>query len=222
MDSTALVTAAVFTIAAVTMTVQGECPDIVSKADWRAAPVTHRQNLTIPVPYVLIHHTYIPGPCNTSAECSRSMRSMQRYHQGKGWYDIGYHFCIGGDNKVYEGRGWDIVGAHSPKYNFMSIGICFIGDYRAVLPSETMLDLSKSLIECGVDRGSIKSDYKLLGHRQVRPTECPGDALYNLIQTWPHWDPMIDIVPREESTESSTSSDIDDEENLADSDTIDM
>ncbi|XP_068087076.1 peptidoglycan recognition protein 3 [Anabrus simplex] len=201
MDHTTSLTAAL-TAFAVFMTATGECPEIVTKAGWNAGPVTVRENLTVPVPYVVIHHTYIPGPCNNTEDCSRSMRAMQTYHQGKGWNDIGYSFVIGGDNKVYEGRGWDIVGAHSPKYNFMSIGISFIGDYRSVLPSEEMLNLSKSLIECGIARGSIQADYKLLGHRQVRSTECPGDALYNHIQTWPHWNPMIDIVPRDSNQTS--------------------
>ena len=40
----------------------------------------------------------------------------------KGWNDIGYTFLVGEDGNVYEGRGWDIVGAHCPWYNFRSIG----------------------------------------------------------------------------------------------------
>jgi len=38
-------------------------------------------------------------------------------------------FCVGGTGDVYEGRGWDIQGAHAPRYNNRSTGICFIGDY---------------------------------------------------------------------------------------------
>ena len=58
-----------------------------------------------------------------------------------------------------------------------------------------MMEAAKSLIQCGVDQGSIAADYKLLGHRQVRNTLCPGDTFYNNITTWPHWDPLQDVVP---------------------------
>jgi hypothetical protein len=38
-------------------------------------------------------------------------------------------FCVGGTGDVYEGRGWDVQGAHAPRYNIRSTGICVIGDY---------------------------------------------------------------------------------------------
>jgi N-acetylmuramoyl-L-alanine amidase len=45
------------------------------------------------------------------------------------WNDIGYNFLVGEDGNVYEGHGWDSVGAHALSYNPKSIGICFIGDF---------------------------------------------------------------------------------------------
>jgi N-acetylmuramoyl-L-alanine amidase len=60
----------------------------------------------------------------------------------------------------------------------------------AELPTSEMLATAKSLIECGVERNSTSPDYKLLGHSQVRNTECPGTALLNEIKTWPHWDSL--------------------------------
>jgi N-acetylmuramoyl-L-alanine amidase len=48
------------------------------------------------------------------------------------WPDIGYNFLVGEDGNVYEGRGWDAVGAHAVPYNSNSIGICVIGDFTGV------------------------------------------------------------------------------------------
>lgn len=57
---------------------------------------------------------------------------MQHFHQDdRHWNDIGYSFGIGSDGRVYTGRGWDVVGAHAPKYNNRSIGVCVIGDWRS-------------------------------------------------------------------------------------------
>jgi hypothetical protein len=53
-----------------------------------------------------------------------------------------------------------------------------------------MLAAAKSLIACGVERGSVSAEYKLVGHSQVRNTECPGATLLDEIKTWPHWDSL--------------------------------
>lgn len=55
------------------------------------------------------------------------------------------------------------------------------------LPPEKMLEATKNLIAFGVDKGYIAKDYQLVGHRQVRDTECPGERLYKEIQTWEHY-----------------------------------
>jgi N-acetylmuramoyl-L-alanine amidase len=68
------------------------CPEVVSRTDWDARPPISIQTLpSLPVSYVVIHHTYIPGFCNTSVTCKVAMRSMQNYHQDtQHWTDIGY------------------------------------------------------------------------------------------------------------------------------------
>lgn len=113
---------------------------------------------------------------------------MQDEHMDyNGWDDIGYSFAIGGDGNVYEGRGYGVVGAHAPNYNNSSIGLLFIGDYVESLPTPYMLQVAREFIDYSVAERQLKLDYKLYGHRQVRATECPGQTLYNEIQSWEHW-----------------------------------
>lgn len=50
-----------------------------------------------------------------------------------------------------------------------------------------MLQAVKDLIAFGVAQGYIDPAYKLLGHRQVRDTECPGGRLFQEISNWPHF-----------------------------------
>lgn len=59
------------------------------------------------------------------------------------------------------------------------------------MPPENQLAVTKQLIKYGVDQGFIQSNYTLYGHRQVRNTECPGDALYKEIQTWEHYSSIV-------------------------------
>ncbi|XP_050668450.1 peptidoglycan-recognition protein LB-like [Leptidea sinapis] len=158
-----------------------------SREDWNATPASHMTPLSTPVAYVVVHHTYLPPACNSHEECVTAMRGMQNYHNSLGWGDIGYNFCIGSDGGVYEGRGWENKGIHAGPANGVSVGICLIGDWRVSSPPEEMIAATLALIEIGVARGSIKADYKVIGHSQAMKTECPGAALSNIISKWEHF-----------------------------------
>ncbi|XP_050668453.1 peptidoglycan-recognition protein LB-like [Leptidea sinapis] len=157
----------------------------VSREKWGALPPVSVIQLNSPVNFVIIHHSYLPAACFNFITCAAAMRSMQNFHQlTNQWADIGYNFAVGSDGAVYEGRGWDAVGAHAAGYNSQSIGIVLIGDWISSVPPSVQLQAAKDLISIGVELGYIRPDYQLIGHRQVRATECPGDALYNEISNW--------------------------------------
>ena len=65
----------------------------------------------------------------------------------------------------------------------------FLLSIAAELPPPQMLKAAKELIAFGVAKGYIHSEYKLMGHRQVRDTECPGGRLFDEISTWDHFSP---------------------------------
>lgn len=67
------------------------------------------------------------------------------------------------------------------------MGFIIIGIFTGHNPSAAAIKAVKDLIEYGVTLGKIQENYTLLGHRQTTSTSCPGDSLYQLIQTWPHW-----------------------------------
>ncbi|CAH2093885.1 unnamed protein product [Euphydryas editha] len=166
--------------------------ELVTRDQWHARPATITSNLETPVEYVIIHHTYQPGACHTTEQCSSAMRGMQNYHQqANGWGDIGYNFAVGGDGKAYEGRGWNLVGAHTYGFNTQSIGIVLIGDWRFEVPPAEQLEVTKKLIAAGVELGIIRPNYKLIGHRQAGSTECPGGALFDEISTWDRFRPEV-------------------------------
>lgn len=89
---------------------------------------------------------------------------------------------------MYEGRGWDIQGAHATVVNNRSVGIALIGLFGDSLPTANARQAAQQLIEYGVAVGYLSADYQLMGHRQVpTATECPGDTLFAEIQGWPHF-----------------------------------
>ncbi|KAK7505805.1 hypothetical protein BaRGS_00003076 [Batillaria attramentaria] len=106
---------------------------------------------------------------------------------GHGWTDIGYNFVVGEDGNAYMARGWTEIGAHTQGYNSVGIAICVIGNFNDRVPNDAALNKIKQLIQCGLDNGYISASYTLKGHRDVGNTDCPGQKLYDLIHSWPHY-----------------------------------
>lgn len=101
--------------------------------------------------------------------------------------DISYNFLIGGNGYVYIGRGWNIQGRHTNGFNEKSICIAFIGKFIDEAPPVQQLEAAKKLIEEGVSLKKLDENYHLYGHRQLKATESPGQALFDIIKTWDHW-----------------------------------
>lgn len=115
---------------------------------------------------ILLHHAAGVG----------SVESIHNYHKNtKKWAGIGYNFYIRLDGSIWEGRGWDKVGAHagaSSGYNGKTIGICFEGNYSELTAMpEAQYAAGVWLIKEAFKRyGKIP----VWGHREVYATACPG------------------------------------------------
>ncbi|XP_070569474.1 peptidoglycan-recognition protein SC2-like [Ptychodera flava] len=170
--------------------------EIVSRSQWGARPVSERDDMAMPVPYVILHHTAWPERCFTLEEGCAQMRRIQDFHMDENkWWDIGYTFCVGEDGRVYEGRGWNTQGAHSIGFNDKSIGLCIMGCFTKDLPNQRALDATEKFLAYCVENNKLIQDYTLYGHCQTKIKDCPGVALFELIKTWPHWKPGEHFPP---------------------------
>ncbi|XP_039485778.1 peptidoglycan-recognition protein SD [Drosophila santomea] len=167
--------------------VQGEVP-IVTRAEWNAKPPNGAMDsMATPLPRAVIAHT-AGGDCADDVTCAQHLRNLQNFQMTRQKFsDIAYHYLIGGNGKVYEGRSPSQKGAFAAPNNDGSLGIAFIGNFDKQAPSQAALDAAKELLQLAVKQEQLLESYKLLGHRQVTATLSPGDALYALIQQWPHW-----------------------------------
>ncbi|CAL8105787.1 unnamed protein product [Calicophoron daubneyi] len=159
---------------------------VVSRSEWGARSPVEETLMFDPKPYAIIHHT-ATSTCSGN-HCKAVVRAIQNFHMDtRGWWDIGYNFLIGADGVVYEGRGWGVVGAHAKGWNNVSYGFSVIGDFMTNRPTKAALKAVRAIIKQAVKRGYLTRTYKLLGHRDVGNTSCPGDAFYEVIKTWPHY-----------------------------------
>lgn len=107
------------------------------------------------------------------------VRQIQAHHMDtNGWSDIGYNFLVDREGRIYEGRGWDVIGAHCADYNTPAVGVCFLGDDD---PGQDVPEVARDAILALHLENEKRAGHKLerLGHRDKFATACPGDELYS-------------------------------------------
>lgn len=134
-----------------------------------------------------IHHT---ASLQTSGgSVAERVRQIQAYAMDtRGYCDIPYHFLIGIDGSIYEGRPIDTLGAHTAGNNTGNAGMAAVGCFHdsecpdgGAEPSDAMLYAMSRLVATisQVYTISIDSDH-VKGHRDHSgaSTACPGSYLY--------------------------------------------
>ena len=152
---------------------------MVSRAQWGAPTAGQHWEAMGPVRFVTLHHTDEHAGMQGLSD-AQIVKNICLTHQRRGWADIGYHFLIGRDGRIYEGRRADRQGAHSRGVNNRNnLGISLIGNYDATLPNREQLEATRRFLAQQLKRYGL-SRKALRGHREWSPTTCPGEAL----QSW--------------------------------------
>ena len=93
-----------------------------------------------------------------------------------GWAGIGYHFYIRKDGTIYKGRDEKYAGAHCENYNSVSLGICLEGNFEIEKPTEKQIQSVTDLVKYLRKK---YGNFKLVGHKDLNATACPGQYLYS-------------------------------------------
>jgi hypothetical protein len=157
----------------------------------------------------VVHHTVTTNSYSRS-EAKRIVLGICRFHRnGNGWNDIGYNALVDRFGRIFEGRdgglGQPIVGAHAQGFNSQTTGVASIGDHSSRAASKKTKRglvhfLSWKLPHHGVNnveskttlvsgggsasrypRGKEVRKYRIMGHRAVGETACPGGRLNSYI-----------------------------------------
>lgn len=143
---------------------------ITSRKAWSARAPRNRYTVTwAQRTEFFVHHTAGPK--------TQTIQQIQAFHMGpsRGWSDIGYGHLVDADGRIYEGRGWLVVGAHCPGHNRSGESVAYIGDDD---PTPAAKRSIRWLYDEACRRAGKK--LKMLGHGQRYATSCPGPKL----QAW--------------------------------------
>jgi hypothetical protein len=136
----------------------------------------------------VIHHTATGTGGNDPAAV---VRAIDVYHRvTRDWGDIGYHYLIDHEGRIYAGRkgGPESVGAHAYNFNYGTIGIALVGTFErtSITPAArtSLVSLTTWLSRrYGINPESTTNFYDkpfatMMGHRHTgRKTTCPGEKL---------------------------------------------
>ena len=175
-------------------------PELIERNEWRAGladPTPGRTSTE--VKHCIIHHA---ASSNSNTDYTAVVRNIYLLHtQSNGWDDIGYNFLVAPDGTIYAGRdplGVDdednIQGAHFCSKNSGTMGVCLLGNYQEIEPSDTMISSLVSLLSWKLHKEDLSAydEYNhpdansaALGsiamHRNGCATQCPGDSVALLI-----------------------------------------
>lgn len=149
-------------------------PEIVSRKDWGATPWrSSTYHVDIEARDYLFYHYH--GGTPRSWQGVEMAKEIERIHLNNGWSGVGYGFMVGLDGVAFEGRGWELVGAHCPNFNTRGMSIYFANDGKRALT-----DAQKVTGRWFRDKHQQSRAGKVLNvttHGQHYPTACAGDVV---------------------------------------------
>jgi len=175
-----------------------DMPGMIDQKVWREGlKEPDFERIVHEVHNVIIHHS---ASSNLVTDYTAAIRNIYLYHtEVRGWSDIGYNYVIVANGNIYKGRDPGIyqqdlvMGAHFCSSNRGTMGVCMLGSFTDVIPTDTaLISLEKLLVwKLGKD-GMDPHGYfphlinptlaVIAGHRDGCVTECPGDVLYSSLE----------------------------------------
>ena len=187
---------------------EGEVPKprFVRRSEWGADSCPPRVKPSYGVvKSVAIHHTVSTNTYSRSQAKGIVLSICQYHRNGNGWNDIGYNALVDRFGRLYEGRAGglrkSVVGAHAAGYNSQTAGIAAIGNHSDVsIERKPRAKLARyaawkhsinghrskgrtTLVSRGGDTNRYPTGTRfraprILGHRDLGTTACPGEKLY--------------------------------------------
>ena len=155
---------------------------IYPRSSWNAAPARpYKQHVPV---RITVHHEGGKVLADTASATTR-LKNVQTWCMGpdRKWTDIPYHYLIGVDGTVYEGRSPLTVGETNTEYDPTGhLLICFLGNYNQQQLTPQLLNTLNRLIAYFCVRYNISPDTIATHKDYSKNTSCPGPDIYRYFQ----------------------------------------
>ena len=178
----------------------GASISIRSRSEWGARPPARALATAPSLELAVIHHTDTSN-AYSEWQVDDILRSVQAYHMDvNGWDDIAYNFAIDRFGRAWEARAGGIrraiIGGHAYGFNTSTTGVVVLGDYESTAPTAASVSAIGELVawKFAQHQTPVTGSYtyrsaanthfgpagtpvtlpRIVGHRDVRQTACPG------------------------------------------------
>lgn len=159
-------------------------PPIVDRTAWGAKPANTALMTPQNARAIIIHHTSVRQQPQTSLE--KKLRGLQGFSQRQdkvgsrvkpAWGDMPYHFYVGVDGRIGEGRAMTYAGDTNTKYNTVGyIQVVVEGDFEKEEPTPAQLIALERLVVWLAQTHAVPAA-AITAHNDHAATDCPGKAL---------------------------------------------
>ncbi|MBM7501597.1 hypothetical protein JOD52_002437 [Brachybacterium muris] len=181
-------------------------PTYITRASWGADESSTRStSASRQLKAVIIHHTAGTNSYSSS-QSAQIVRGIHSYHtRTLGWADTGYNILVDKYGRIFEGRSGglhrNVIGAHAFGFNTSSFGISVLGDYTSTTVPAAARDAVSRIVGWKLLNTFHTSAWdkatwtpgtgtrftpdkpislaRVMGHRDVNYTACPGARLYS-------------------------------------------
>lgn len=159
----------------------GAAPGVIPRSAWTSAPIiTSRCSSMGGINKITIHHAAIDSSnLQSSDDVKRRLASIRNEHVNRKpepFADIGYHFVIDPQGRVWEGRPLKFQGAHVADRNENNMGIMLLGDFTKQQPTTAQINSMDAFVAKQMQRYGIAVG-KVYTHRELGKSACPGANL---------------------------------------------
>ena len=159
---------------------------IVPRSRWaKSGPDLGEIKPMLPVKSITVHHEgWEPFTAEAFGETATRIEQVRVAHRNAkdgGYADIGYHFVIDRDGRIWEGRSLKYQGAHVKNHNEGNVGIMCLGNFEEQTPSPKQLNGLTKQVKVMSARFKVPTR-RIYTHREWAGanTLCPGRTL----QSW--------------------------------------
>jgi hypothetical protein len=135
------------------------------------------------ITHVTLHHTGDSRPLLHADSAVFRLRGIQRWGASdRNWWDLPYHFLLGLNGEIFEGRDYRFMGetntTYDPSGHFL---ISVIGNYGVQEPTQAQLNAIADLMAWALDEFDLPLE-KIGGHYNYADTGCPGKNLRKYLE----------------------------------------
>ena len=149
---------------------------VVSRKSWAGgeAKLSRATGMT-KINKITVHHDAILMEKCSYDIAAKRMESIRCGHASK-WADIGYHYTIDRDGRVWEGRSVKLQGAHVKNQNAGNVGVMVMGHFNHQEPSQAQKRSLVKVLKALQKKYAVKTS-NVFTHRELMATACPGENL---------------------------------------------